>query len=266
MSGPQNEGVVSGFRADCERIFREWHYRARALDTEGLLALYSEDAVLESLLVPAILDDKQDGVLRGHDELRRFFDEGGRRRPNELVRWCRTGEWLTDGRRILVWEYPRAGAGRRSGRPCRIHGDRGRTDRLPPRLLGVERLQVDCARAFPTLIIANHSSHIRSWPGLPEAGNRRPFRSAGPARHHLLQSRWLSHPKRSSRRNCVIPARQAGSSLPPFPYGQSRLHPPQLRAQNDLCRIKPPRIGAASNRALQRIRRSVDPFGLKRDR
>jgi len=23
------------------------------------------------------------------------------------VRWYRTGEWLTDGRRLLVWEYPR---------------------------------------------------------------------------------------------------------------------------------------------------------------
>jgi len=107
MSGPQNEGMVSGFRADCERIFREWHDRARALDTEGLLALYGEDAVLESPLVPAILDDKQEGVLRGHDELRRFFAEGARRRPNELVRWYRTGEWLTDGQRLLVWEYPR---------------------------------------------------------------------------------------------------------------------------------------------------------------
>ena len=107
MSGRQNEGLASGFRADCARIFREWHERARALDTQGLLALYSEDAVLESLLVPAILDDKQDGVLRGRDELRGFFDEGGRRRPNELVRWYRTGEWLTDGHRLLVWEYPR---------------------------------------------------------------------------------------------------------------------------------------------------------------
>ena len=107
MSGPQNEGMVSGFRADCERVNREWDECAKALDTEGLLALYSEDAVLERPLVPAILDDKQEGVLRGHDELRRFFAEGARRRPNELVRWYRTGEWLTDGHRVLVWEYPR---------------------------------------------------------------------------------------------------------------------------------------------------------------
>jgi|SRR6516165_2540447 hypothetical protein len=61
ISRRQNDVVAGDFRADCARIFREWHERARALDTQGLLALYSEDAVLESPLVPAILDDKQDG-------------------------------------------------------------------------------------------------------------------------------------------------------------------------------------------------------------
>lgn len=96
-----------GFLADCERIHRLWHERAKGLDTEGLLRLYAEDAELESPLVPAILDDHPDGVLRGHDALRRFFAEGARRRPNDLVRWYRTGEWLTDGRRTLIWEYPR---------------------------------------------------------------------------------------------------------------------------------------------------------------
>jgi steroid Delta-isomerase len=68
------------FMADCERIHREWHECAKGLDTEGLLRLYAEDAVLESPLVPAILDDKPDGVLRGHVQLRR---------------------------RLLIWEYPR---------------------------------------------------------------------------------------------------------------------------------------------------------------
>jgi steroid delta-isomerase len=107
MSPHQNAPQPDGFIADCERIHREWHERAKAVDTEGLLALYAHDAMLESPLVPAILDDKTDGVLRGHDELRHFFSEGARRRPNDFVRWYRTGEWLTDGRRLLVWEYPR---------------------------------------------------------------------------------------------------------------------------------------------------------------
>jgi ketosteroid isomerase-like protein len=73
---------------------------------DGLLALYAPDAVFESPLVPRLLD-RADGTLRGHAELRPFFELGGQRRPNELVRWRRTGEFLTDGR-LLVWEYPRA--------------------------------------------------------------------------------------------------------------------------------------------------------------
>jgi hypothetical protein len=103
----QHQDQQAGFLADCERVHREWHQRARGVDTEGLLALYADDAVLESPLVAAILDDKPDGVLHGHGELRRFFLEGGRRRPNDLVRWHRTDTWLTDGRRLPVWEYPR---------------------------------------------------------------------------------------------------------------------------------------------------------------
>ncbi len=104
----QQTSHASTFLSDCERIHREWHMRAKTLDTEGLLALYTEDAVLESPLVTAILDGRASGILRGHDELRLFFAEGARRRPNELVRWYRTGTWLTDGERLLVWEYPRA--------------------------------------------------------------------------------------------------------------------------------------------------------------
>ena len=76
MNPHQNERRPDGFLADCERIHREWHERAKAVDTEALLALYAEDAVLESPLVPAILDDKREGILRGRDELRHFFVGG----------------------------------------------------------------------------------------------------------------------------------------------------------------------------------------------
>ena len=96
-----------GFLDDCARIHRQWHERAKSRDTEGLLALYAEDAVLETPLVQAIFDGRKSGVLRGHREIRPFFEEGARRRPNALVRWHRTDTWLTDGERLLVWEYPR---------------------------------------------------------------------------------------------------------------------------------------------------------------
>jgi hypothetical protein len=91
--------------ADCARIFEEWQRYALAGDVEALLELYATDAELESPLVTEILG-REAGVCRGQAELRRFFDEGSRRRPNALVRWYRTGVFFCAAG-MLVWEYPR---------------------------------------------------------------------------------------------------------------------------------------------------------------
>ena len=88
-----------------EQIFRQWHEAAKNRDTAALLALYHEGAELESPLVPIILNQNS-GVLHGREEIRRFLEEGTRRRPNELVRWYRDGSYLASGS-LLVWEYPR---------------------------------------------------------------------------------------------------------------------------------------------------------------
>lgn len=93
-------------REAAELIFREWDRRARDRDVEGLLEFYCEDATLESPLVPRILDQPA-GVVAGKEQLRRFFVEGGRRRPDDADRWHRSGTFLYDGT-TLVWEYPRA--------------------------------------------------------------------------------------------------------------------------------------------------------------
>jgi steroid delta-isomerase len=98
----------SNFLADCERIYRQWHECAKARNLDGLLALYAQDAVLETPLVLAIYSGRQNGILQGHREIGPFFAEAISRPLNELVRWYRTGRWLTDGERILAWEYPRA--------------------------------------------------------------------------------------------------------------------------------------------------------------
>ena len=90
---------------DAEFIYARWHEAARSRDVPALLALYAEDAELESPLVPVILN-RASGVLRGHAQIREFLEEGTRRRPNELVRWYRTGQYFVAGD-TLVWEYPR---------------------------------------------------------------------------------------------------------------------------------------------------------------
>lgn len=91
---------------DARFVHDQWHRRTISRDVDALLELYLPDAVLESPLVPRVMDTTS-GVLVGHDELREFLERGTRGRPNELVRFHRSGEFLFDGRR-LVWEYPRA--------------------------------------------------------------------------------------------------------------------------------------------------------------
>jgi hypothetical protein len=88
------------------RIYERWHETASNRDVPGTLALYAEDAVLETPLVLAIYPERESPVLRGRDEIEAFFIEGTSRRPNELVRWYRTGTFFSNGRQ-LVWEYPR---------------------------------------------------------------------------------------------------------------------------------------------------------------
>ena len=86
-----------------ERIYREWDQRWEANDAAGVLALYAADAVFESPLVPN-LTGRERGVLRGHGELRPFFEQILQRKPASRGRY-RAG-YLTDGR-VLFWEYPR---------------------------------------------------------------------------------------------------------------------------------------------------------------
>jgi hypothetical protein len=69
-----------------------------------LLELYAPDAVIESPLIPHLLG-KEEGVCRGRDAMRPFFEAVAGRKP-PVRQYYRTG-YLTDGKR-LIFEYPRA--------------------------------------------------------------------------------------------------------------------------------------------------------------
>ena len=97
---------AEAMNSDHARIFEEWHRAAMTRDQDALIALYADDAVLETPLAPFILPEQPDGVLRGRAAIKHFLDEGAKRRPNQLVRWQRSGRWFSSDN-TLIWEYPR---------------------------------------------------------------------------------------------------------------------------------------------------------------
>jgi steroid Delta-isomerase len=93
--------------AQIRHIYECWHESVMNGDLDRLMALYAADAVLETPLIMATLQDKTDGILRGRAEIRPFFEAGFRKLRNSAARWYRTGLFFANGRQ-LVWEYPRA--------------------------------------------------------------------------------------------------------------------------------------------------------------
>ena len=92
--------------AEIRFVYERWHEMVLGRDPEGLIALYAEDAILETPLILAMLQDRTEGILKGRDEIRSFFKAGFRKLPNDLGRWYRTGTFFSNGRQ-LTWEYPR---------------------------------------------------------------------------------------------------------------------------------------------------------------
>lgn len=115
---PQVLNQTQAFRTEsanqhAERIYQDWDAALARLEelppekldegVEALLALYAKDAVIESPLIPHLMKTER-GICRGHDEMRPFFREVGKRKPG-LRKYFRTG-YFTDGKK-LIWEYPR---------------------------------------------------------------------------------------------------------------------------------------------------------------
>ncbi|WP_317933130.1 nuclear transport factor 2 family protein [Halioxenophilus sp. WMMB6] len=86
-------------------IFKKWHTYAEVQNIKALAALYSDDALFESPLIPIILGGSL-GVLRGRPAIEQFFEKAAQIRSDKPINWFRTGDYFTDGK-TLVWEYPR---------------------------------------------------------------------------------------------------------------------------------------------------------------
>ncbi|MCR5898359.1 MULTISPECIES: nuclear transport factor 2 family protein [Burkholderia] len=93
--------------ADARHIYEGWHAAVVARDVDALMALYTDDAVLETPLIVVTLPDHGSGVLHGKAAIGAFFAAGLRNPGSRLGRWYRTGLFFSNGRQ-LTWEYPRA--------------------------------------------------------------------------------------------------------------------------------------------------------------
>ncbi len=90
-------------RQDIERIYRAWDDALGKRDLEASLALYADDASIESPLVQHLMK-RRDGVVQGKDALREFITRVFATNPPQRKRFKQG--FFTDGR-VLTWEYPR---------------------------------------------------------------------------------------------------------------------------------------------------------------
>jgi hypothetical protein len=87
---------------DIERIYHAWDEALSKNDAAALTTLYAQNAELESPLIPHIMGGEK-GIIRGQEELRKFFDILATRKP-KIRQFYRDG-YFTDGRKVM-WEYP----------------------------------------------------------------------------------------------------------------------------------------------------------------
>lgn len=85
-----------------ERMYHAWDEALSRNDAAALTALYAEDAVIESPLVPHLMGLER--ALTGREEIRAFWEKLADKKP-PVRKYFRTG-YLTDGKK-LMWEYPR---------------------------------------------------------------------------------------------------------------------------------------------------------------
>lgn len=86
-----------------EKIALEWDEALKTNDVDRLLKLYTPDAIIESPLIPHLLN-QESGICNGTVELRKLIEIVAKRKP--LVRKYYKNKYFTDGKTIM-WEYPR---------------------------------------------------------------------------------------------------------------------------------------------------------------
>lgn len=92
--------------ADARHIYEEWNAGFDTRDLERVMALYADDAVIETPAVLANYPDRTDGILRGKKAIGELFGKNLRALAGTFQGLWRPVQFLSDGT-YLTWEYPR---------------------------------------------------------------------------------------------------------------------------------------------------------------
>lgn len=90
-------------KAAAECIYYAWDKALANNDVDGLLKLYAQDAIIESPLIPHLLETDT-GILKGGNALRLLIEKVAQRKP--AIRKHFKQNFFTDGK-TLIFEYPR---------------------------------------------------------------------------------------------------------------------------------------------------------------
>jgi hypothetical protein len=93
--------------AQIRHIYDRWHETLMRRDLAGMIALYAEHAVMETPAILAMFPEREDGVLRGRDQIEQLFARNFKALAAEFRDLYRSGLFFANGR-LLTWEYPRA--------------------------------------------------------------------------------------------------------------------------------------------------------------
>jgi ketosteroid isomerase-like protein len=88
---------------DIDTIYKEWNEALSSKNMEMLLNLYADDIVLESPLIPHLLE-QESGVAEGKVLLRKLLEILFKTQPEKRQFYRKN--YFTDGK-TLMWEYPR---------------------------------------------------------------------------------------------------------------------------------------------------------------
>lgn len=88
---------------EIDAIYHAWNNAHANGDADALVQLYAEDAVIESPLIPHLLQ-QESGVIRGKSAMRELVEILYMCQPEKRKFYRKN--YFTDGK-TLMWEYPR---------------------------------------------------------------------------------------------------------------------------------------------------------------